>query len=198
MEGLLWKAALFSEDSEVRELVLLTPEDDAVIWDEAGNAFCCSLGTTMTGACALEKRLGGRWAIFGPLRLGKCCNGMRKMARRWTTGNCASPNCWAYTRTRGTNSALRPSGLRPEDVIRPAYVTDVRAEMANDYSLVAGEYKIWFDANILWSYFESDYPDAAGYTYDWSGGESEYGLMEFWFAMERKPKSLLRFLPRRS
>ena len=36
----LWRAAMedavFSEDSEVRELVSLTPEDDAVIWDEAG------------------------------------------------------------------------------------------------------------------------------------------------------------------
>ena len=70
--------------------------------------------------------------------------------------------------------------VAPEDVIRPAYVTDVRAEMANDYSLVAGEYKIWFDANILWSYFESDYPwTRLGYTYDWSGGESECGLTEF-------------------
>ena len=55
--------------------------------------------------------------------------------------------------------------------------------MKNDYTAVADEtytYKEWFDKNILWSYFESDYPwTRLGYTYDWSGGESEYGLTEF-------------------
>ena len=53
--------------------------------------------------------------------------------------------------------------------------------MINDYTLVTDEtYKQWFDQNILWSYFTSDYPwTRLGYTYDWSGGESEYGLSEF-------------------
>lgn len=42
-----------------------------------------------------------------------------------------------------------------------------------------GEWKEWFDANILFSYFESDYPwTRLGYTYDW-GGTQEYGLTEF-------------------
>ena len=46
--------------------------------------------------------------------------------------------------------------------------------------LQEGPYKDWFDQNILWSYFESDYPwTRLGYTYDWSGGDSEYGLTEF-------------------
>ena len=71
--------------------------------------------------------------------------------------------------------------ISPEDVIRPAYVTDVTAQMKNDYGrVVDGQYKEWFDDNIIWSYFESDYPwTRLGYTYDWSGGESEYGLTEF-------------------
>ena len=71
--------------------------------------------------------------------------------------------------------------VSPEDVIRPAYLTDVTGQMENDYTKVEeGAYKDWFDGNILWSYFESDYPwTRLGYTYDWSGGKSEYGLTEF-------------------
>ena len=71
--------------------------------------------------------------------------------------------------------------IAPEDVIRPAYITDVTKQMKNDYSCVTDKaYKSWFDQNILWSYFESDYPwTRLGYTYDWSGRESEYGLTEF-------------------
>ena len=70
---------------------------------------------------------------------------------------------------------------RPEEVLRPAYATDPTAQMETDYALVPeGDYKDWFDGNILWSYFESEYPwTRLGYTYDWSGGESEYGLTEF-------------------
>ena len=69
----------------------------------------------------------------------------------------------------------------PEDAIRPAYVTDTGAQMKNDYQAVPeGEYKEWFDNNIIYSYFESEYPwTRLGYTYDWSAGESDYGLTEF-------------------
>ena len=69
----------------------------------------------------------------------------------------------------------------PKDVIRPAYETDVASQVKNDYGLVSQDaYKEWFDANILWSYFESEYPwTRLGYTYDWSGETSEYGLTEF-------------------
>ena len=53
--------------------------------------------------------------------------------------------------------------------------------MVNDYSAASDpEYKEWFDGNIIYSYFESDYPwTRLGYTYDWSGDGSEYGLTEF-------------------
>ena len=55
------------------------------------------------------------------------------------------------------------------------------SQVKNDYGLVSQDaYKEWFDANILWSYFESEYPwTRLGYTYDWSGETSEYGLTEF-------------------
>ena len=47
---------------------------------------------------------------------------------------------------------------KKDNELRPAFVTDVTKQMTNDYSLVTGEWKEWFDSNILFSYFESDYP----------------------------------------
>ncbi|MBP1557916.1 MAG: hypothetical protein J6A76_08395 [Oscillospiraceae bacterium] len=72
--------------------------------------------------------------------------------------------------------------VNPEDVIRPAYITDITAQMeiAPDKVKQDEQYSEWFDQNILWSYFDSSYPwTRLGYTYDWSGESDEYGLTEF-------------------
>src|SRR5699024_10217345 len=78
--------------------------------------------------------------------------------------------------------------IAPSEVIRPAYVTDVTAQMVNGYDQITDEtYQTWFDGNILYSYFESAYPwTRLGYTYDWSGGDSAYGLTEFLVADGRE------------
>lgn len=72
--------------------------------------------------------------------------------------------------------------VSPEDVIRPAYVTDVTdsgmtTALPEDTS---EEYREWFNGNIIWSYFDSAYPwTRMGYTYDWEPDSGEYGLTEF-------------------
>lgn len=72
--------------------------------------------------------------------------------------------------------------VSPEDVIRPAYVTDVN-ESRMTVSLpedTPEEYREWFNGNIIWSYFDSSYPwTRMGYTYDWAPDSGEYGLTEF-------------------
>ena len=74
--------------------------------------------------------------------------------------------------------------IAPAEVIRPAYVTDVTAQMENGYDQITDPaYQAWFDGNIIYSYFASEYPwTRLGYTYDWSGGDSAYGLTEFLIA----------------
>ena len=69
----------------------------------------------------------------------------------------------------------------PEDVIRPAYVTDPTQPMTNQLAEDMDEADLdWFDGNILWSYFDSAYPwTRLGYTYDWADNGQEYGLSEF-------------------
>lgn len=72
--------------------------------------------------------------------------------------------------------------VNPKDIIRPAYSTDISlpampTELPQN---VSAEYREWFNANIIWSYFDSSYPwTRIGYTYDWAAGSGEYGLTEF-------------------
>ena len=72
--------------------------------------------------------------------------------------------------------------VKPEDVFRPAYVSDIgTTEMTDAFSdEVDEDYKEWFDSNIISSYFDGKYPwTRLGYTYDWADNGSEYGLSEF-------------------
>lgn len=72
--------------------------------------------------------------------------------------------------------------VSPEEVIRPAYRTDIQdgAMAVNMLEDMPDEYREWFDGNIIWSYFDSAYPwTRLGYTYDWAPESGEYGLTEF-------------------
>ena len=180
----LWKAAMtdavFSEDAEIRELVTLTKEDDQVIWDEAGERVLLLSWHDYDDACApggsIPTEYGDIWATSVGEMLtwyAQSRDGVEDWELRFAQllGVHADEG---YTR-------FTAFWVSPEDVIRPAYVTDVTKQMENDYAIVTdAAYKEWFDGNILWSYLESDYPwTRLGYTYDWSGGDSEYGLTEF-------------------
>jgi hypothetical protein len=73
--------------------------------------------------------------------------------------------------------------VSPDDIIRPAYVTDIySAEMSTELSEdVEDSYREWFESNIVDSYFsQGNYPwTRLGYTYDWADTGSDYGLTEF-------------------
>lgn len=172
--------AVFSEDGEVMELVALTPEDPRVIWDGSGERVLLLTWHDYAGACVpggpVPSGGGEIWATsLGEMTAwyGEHREGVTDWNLRFAQllGVHAEEG---YTRFTGF-------WISPEAVIRPAYVTDVTAQMENGYDqLPEGPYKDWFDQNILWSYFASDYPwTRLGYTYDWSGGVSEYGLTEF-------------------
>ncbi len=180
----LWKAAMtdavFSEDEEIHELVTLTKEDDRVIWDETGERVLLLSWHDYDDACEpggpIRTEYGDIWATsVGEMKA-------------WYEQNHDGVENWnlRFAQLLGVHedegyTRFTAFWVSPEDVIRPAYVTSVTKQMENDYAIVRDEaYKEWFDGNILWSYFESDYPwTRLGYTYDWSGGESEYGLTEF-------------------
>ena len=69
----------------------------------------------------------------------------------------------------------------PDDIVRPAYVTDITAQMQNEFPAGTDPaFMEWFKENCRFSYEESAYPwTRLGYTYDWADNGTEYGLTEF-------------------
>ena len=181
----LWAAAMadavFSEDNEVMELVCLTRDDPQVIWDEAGERVLLVTWHDYEEPCEPGDSLAHQdiWATS----LGEMTD--------WYRNNGDGVTDWDLRFSQllgmpndGSCTRFSAFWISPSQVIRPAYVTDVTAQMEIGYDqMTDSEYQTWFDDNILYSYFESEYPwTRLGYTYDWSGGDSEYGLTEFLIA----------------
>lgn len=73
--------------------------------------------------------------------------------------------------------------VKPEDIIRPAYETDITKNQMTDHfsDQVDADFKAWFEANEENSY-HSEYPypwTRLGYTYDWADNGQAFGLSEF-------------------
>ena len=181
----LWEAAMadavFSEDDEVMELVCLTRDDPQVVWDEAGERVLLITWHGYEEPCAPGDSLAYQdiWATsLGELK-------------DWYRENGSGVTDWELRFAQllgmpddGSCTRFSAFWVPPSAVIRPAYVTDVTAQMEIGYDQITDPtYRAWFDGNILYSYFESAYPwTRLGYTYDWSGGDSAYGLTEFLIA----------------
>ncbi len=181
----LWAAAMadavFSEDGEVMDLVCLTRQDSRVIWDEAGERVLlvtwhgyeepCEPGDSFPYQDIWATSL-GEWTDWYQEYGGGVTDWGLRFAQ--LLGMPDDGSCTRFT----------AFWIFPTEVIRPAYVTDVTAQMENGYDNVTDPtYRAWFDSNIIYSYFESEYPwTRLGYTYDWSGGDSVYGLTEFLIA----------------
>lgn len=181
----LWEAAMadavFSEDDEVMELVCLTQQDPRVIWDEAGERVLLVTWHNYEEPCEPGDSLAHKdiWATS----MGELTD--------WYQENSGSVTDWELRFAQllgmpndGSCTRFSAFWISPTEVIRPAYVTDVTVQMENGYDKITDSaYQSWFDGNIIYSYFEGEYPwTRLGYTYDWSGGASVYGLTEFLIA----------------
>ena len=80
------------------------------------------------------------------------------------------------------NTYITSMWFDPNDVSRPAYVTDPTKQMALQFEEDAtDEYKEWFQSQYYYSYETKHLPwTRLGYTYDWSKeAKDRYGLTEF-------------------
>jgi len=80
------------------------------------------------------------------------------------------------------NTYITSMWLSPNDLKRPAYITDVTKQMSLALSEdETEEYKTWFNSQYYYSYDVSKLPwTRLGYTYDWSEeAKDKYGLTEF-------------------
>lgn len=171
-----------AEENEILPLVTLTPDSDMVTWNDdgtkvlllswhkypdsyiAGGSFTCTYGEI--------------WTFTD------------KEILSWYDENSEGITDWEL---RLEQLIGLPAGAEYthvsafwvdlDEVIRPAYQTDVTKQMISDLldGSSLGEYKEWFDGNAEYSYSdETPYPwTRLGYTYDWADNGREYGLSEF-------------------
>ena len=180
----LWNNAIqdtaISNDNEIMPLVTLTKDDKNVQWDKQKKAVL--LGTfhkysfqdnVNKSFPAWKKPI---WAVSVP------------ELKNWYEKNKSSVENWQL-RLAQVLGLPEECGyeyftlfwVKPENVIRPAYITDVTAQMKNGIQHVQEpEYKEWFEQNYMYSNVTRHFPwTRLGYSYDWGNPENEYGLTEF-------------------
>lgn len=172
--------AVFAEESELFPLVEIVPDSDLTTWNDDGKVLMLSWNRHP------ERYIEG---TSYTLENGEIWTFTDKEILAWYEENGEGIEDWIL-RLEELIGLPEGSGYThvsafwcdPEELIRPAYVTDITAQMdakALDGSALGG-YEEWFDGNIIWSYFDSAYPwTRLGYTYDWNEAGDEYGLTEF-------------------
>lgn len=180
----LWNHALqdaaVSNDNEIMPLVTLTQKDKNVQWNKGRSDVL--LGTyhkypfkDNINKCfpAWKKPI---WAVS-----------VREL-KNWYEQNKSSVENWQLRLAQVLGLPADPEyeyftlfWVRPKNVIRPAYITDVTKQMKNGMQHIQDEdYKKWFEQNYMYSNVTRHFPwTRLGYSYDWGSPDNEYGLTEF-------------------
>ncbi|MGN0814964.1 MAG: hypothetical protein ACI4MH_07010 [Candidatus Coproplasma sp.] len=173
--------AILAEESEIRELVTLTKDDERVTWNGDGKVLLLTFHNYPDSYKEGETSVTGSWYMW-TVTDGEIVG--------WYAQNQYSNDIFADKLKQvlgmpvsSSNGYISAVWVDVSDVIRPAYQPDptkqLTAEDLDGSSL--GEYKEWFNSNILSSYFSTrgQYPwTRLGYTYNWAADEA-YGLTEF-------------------
>ena len=173
--------AMTAEENEIQPLVTLTETDPLTTWNDEDEVLL------VTWHKYPESYIEGKTTA---LEFGDVWTFTDKEITTWYEENKDSIHDYnlRFEQLIGLpesteNTHFTAMWVQPEDIIRPAYETDItKDKMTTNYSEnMTDEYSEWFSNNIIDSYYaEYQYPwTRLGYTYDWSGTGSEYGLSEF-------------------
>ena len=175
------KDAITVEPEEILPLVEITDDSDMVTWNDAHDKILLISWHKYPDSYKAGEEVNLKWGVVWTFTDKEICNWCQKNGSDVADWNLRleqliglPPEC-GYTHF----SAFWAS---PEDVIRPAYVTDIAADDMQTVfpDNISSEYTDWFANNIMESYFVGEYPwTRLGYTYDWERDENEYGLSEF-------------------
>jgi len=173
--------AMVAEEDEIMPLVAMTHDSDMVGWNESGDKVLMvtwhKYPRSYTPGTEVTLEWGEVWVFT------------EKEIQNWyDNGN--SDNQDEILRLEQLIGLPAGSGythftmmwVSPDDLFRPSCdneIDDTTAELT--FAEDADEsYIEWFNDNIIASYFPAAYPwTRLGYTYDWSGTGTEYGLSEF-------------------
>lgn len=166
------------EADEIFPLVCLTPEDAKTIWEDSKVLLVTINKKPQIYVADKTMPLPGEvWMVSA------------KEMEDWVNSNKEGVTDWQLRLQQLVGVPLTSEythvtamWVSPDDVIRPAYSTDLTNDVMPT-SLpenTSQDYRDWFEGNIMWSYFDSQYPwTRLGYTYDWAENSGEYGLTEF-------------------
>lgn len=169
-----------AEEDEIMPLVTLADNSDMATWNDKGQVLLLSWHSYPESYIPGEQftcKYGEMWTFTDKEVIG------------WYDNNSENVTDWElrFEQLLGlpeTDNKTHVSAfwVDPEEIIRPAYQTDITQQMAPELldGSALGEYKEWFEGNAEYSYVTSAYPwTRLGYTYDWLKDENEYGLTEF-------------------
>lgn len=172
--------SMIADQDEVLDLVALTAEDELVTWDSEGRVLLLSYHAYPDSYPAGEEvtlEWGSVWS-FTDKELEGIYESEKDTVEDWSL---RLEQLIGLQEDSGY-TVITGMWVELDDIIRPAYQSDATdSTMTNVFSDdVDEEYKAWFDANILDSYYYGAYPwTRLGYTYDWADNGTEYGVTEF-------------------
>lgn len=173
--------AVEADSGEVMPLVCVTPDDDMVTWNDAGDKVLMlswhRYPESYPNGESITLQYGEVWTFTD------------KEIKAWYQKNKDGVKDWNLRLKQLIGlpeekeyTHFTAFWVSPEDLLRPAYQTDItKDEMEVSWPENGDvDFKEWFDGNIVWSYFDSAYPwTRLGYTYDWADNGTDYGLTEF-------------------
>lgn len=173
--------AMVSEEFEIQPLVTLTKEDELTTWNENGEVLL------VTWHSYPDSYIEGEVTT---LSFGTVWTFTDKEVLAWyeTNGDEVTDYDERFVQLIGLypddpNTHFTAFWVNPEDVVRPAYASDVTTDAMyiTYYDGMDESHVEWMDGNTISSYFgEYRYPwTRLGYTYDWADNGVDYGLTEF-------------------
>ncbi|NCB99604.1 MAG: hypothetical protein EOM34_02870 [Clostridia bacterium] len=177
--------AMKADEDEIEPLITITKDSDDVIWNESDDKVLMLTFHRYPDSYPDGSDVNLEW--------GQVWVTSAKEMQDWYKENQDGVDNWTLRLEEliglpfyGEYTSMTAMWVKPEDMFRPAYQTDItKDEMASTFEDIDEEsfdqeYKAWFDDNIISSYFDSSAPwTRLGYTYDWADNGTEKGLCEF-------------------
>ena len=174
--------AVVAENDEILPVVEIKKDNDMVRWNEAGDKVLLLTFHRFPDSYPDGADVNLKWGTVWTFS--------EKEFAAWYEKNGANVKDWSLRIKQllgmpetSENSYITAMWASPEDLQRPAYVTDITSQMKNSFDEDAPEdesYVNWFNSNAVYSYCDNTYPwTRLGYTYDWADNDTEYGLSEF-------------------
>lgn len=174
--------AVFAEESEIMPVIEITEDSEDVIWDEQKERVLMATFHHYPDSYPDGEEVTLEWGTVWTFSQQEFADWLASQDEEITDWSLRMNQLLGMPEDSG-NTYVTTMWVSPDDMIRPAYVPDITAQMTNtlDEETMEDEaFVSWFEGNIIGSYFDGAYPwTRLGYTYDWADNGVEYGMSEF-------------------